>query len=278
MRPIESCLMPVSGAVVALLCTVAHSDALAVLSAARTISSADRIESPGDAPVSQSPLSLDIRFGLGLVSDTDSIVSEAYDYIAPATVVVGRPVTLSEISTKWDPGISLNIGVSYEVMEKLRVGVEIGFSQNDLDSMSGDYRVDSVLGPETIASVSISEGRLVQMPLLGLLRYEWELVPSLSFGLSAGAGVQFSWAEVSGGTITSVAPAVLPGADLDVGVDGRSVAFRYQGGLDLSWQIAPSTQLGFSAGFAGSSRSNFGDGLALTVYNVVLGGRLSFSF
>ncbi len=221
-------------------------------------------------------LDLDIRAGINLVSSS-SITDRSLGNLPPSgdPFLSLAPVRIST-NLSWDMGQAVSLAAGVDLSPKWRLSGRVGFAYNSIDELKIDLlATENITGTVvTLDSYTVSDGRLMQLPIDAVLRYELAKFDALSVGLSAGIGVQVSWLDISGGSFTSV---YLPGS-IDLDVSGRDVAVRYLGGIDLMWRISSSVSLGFDASFAGSSRSAFSDDLAFSIYNVMIGAKLTISF
>ena len=255
-----------------------HGDALRLLGAARqsTISVGDAIDTNTNKKTWYDGIALDVQAGVNLTSNssiTDSSLGNLPVSVDP--LLSQAPVRISA-DLSWNMGQSVSLAAGIDLAPKWRISGRVGLAYNLIDELQIDIKAtENLTGTVvTLESYTVSDGHLMQVPIDVVLRYELAKFDALSVGLSAGMGMQISWLEISGGSFTS---AYLPGS-LDLDVSGREIAFRYLGGIDLMWEISSSVSLGFDASFAGSSRSAFSDDIAFSIYNVVIGARLTIAF
>ena len=241
----------------------------------------DSIESTFDGTSKNSgdpvSLSLDIRAGLNLVSSSDIRMQQLGNLpVIPTVPLLSNAPYRAETSVSWKLGQSISLAAAIDLSPRWRFAVRTGFAYNKIDSLKLQIKATTNITEDvvTLGSLSTSDGRLMQVPVDFVFRYEIARVDDFSLGVSAGAGLQFSWLEISGARFDDP---LLP-APVNFDTDDREIAFRYLGGIDLMWRISPRTSLGVDAGFAGSSRSNFGDTLAFSIYNVTFGGKLTIEF
>ena len=255
-----------------------HGDALRLLGAARqsTISVGDAIDTNTNKKTWYDGIALDVQAGVNLTSNssiTDSSLGNLPVSVDP--LLSQAPVRISA-DLSWNMGQSVSLAAGIDLAPRWRISGRVGFAYNLIDELQIDIKATENLTGTivTLESYTVSDGHLMQVPIDVVLRYELAKFDALSVGLSAGMGMQISWLEISGGSFTSV---YLPDP-LDLDASGREVAFRYLGGIDLMWEISSSVSLGFDASFAGSSRSAFSDDVAFSIYNVVIGAKLTIVF
>ena len=221
--------------------------------------------------------SLDIRAGLNLVSSSSIGTRELGNLpFIPGVPLLSNAPYRAETSVSWELGQAISFAAAIDLAPRWRFSVRTGFVYNDLDSLEVQIKATTNITEDvvTLGSLSTAKGRLMQVPVDFVFRYEIGRVDDFSVGVSAGAGFQFSWLEISDARFDDP---LLP-TPIDFDTDAREMAFRYVGGIDMMWRIAPRTSLGVDAGFAGSSRSNFGDTLAFSIYNVTFGAKLTIDF
>ena len=172
----------------------------------------------------------------------------------------------------FDTGFEFNIALGIPLTEQWSLEVMTGVAMNGVDSFSANVDTPA-LG--IFGFGTYDDGDLYQVPLVANIRYDFELNEKVSLGVYAGGGVQYSDLEGSEGKV--IAPGFLPYEVQNV--SGNAWAFRYQIGVDLSWDIAANTTLGLNVRYSGTSESDFGDDFKVdSLSNATIGATLSYTF
>ena len=222
------------------------------------------LETDADGNAKDNGLYLRIGAGVNFAMESDG-----KDYSESSGGIVTN-VTNQTIS--FDTGFEFNIALGIPLAEQWSLEVMTGMAMNGIDSVSAnvDEPARGFFGIGTR-----NDGDLYQVPLVANIRYDFELSDAIGLGVYAGGGLQYTRMEVSGGQV--IAPGFLP-VDVD-GASANAWAFRYQLGIDLSWDVAANMTLGFNVRYSGTSENDFGgDDKFDSFNNATIGATFSFTF
>jgi opacity protein-like surface antigen len=236
----------------------AHADTYGLLQ--EGVSGTVPLETDADGTTKENGLYLRIGAGVNFAMDADG--KDLSDSIGNQT----------NQTISFDTGFEFNIALGIPLTEQWSLEVMTGVAMNGVDSFSGKVDIPA-LG--FFGTFTYDDGDLYQVPLVANIRYDFELNEKIGLGVYAGAGLQYSYIETSGGK--GIAPGFPP---IDIGSEsGNAWAFRYQLGVDLSWDVAANMTLGLNVRYSGTSESDFGPGLKLdSLSNATIGATFSYTF
>ncbi len=167
-------------------------------------------------------------------------------------------------SIKFKAGSDFTIAAGIPFTDNLSLEVMSGFTYNQIESYEGITR----------SFTFDNNGYLVQVPIVASLEYAIDITDSIHLGLNAGAGLQISHINSSYFTFGTIY--------------GTAYSFRYQAGINLTFNLSSSVTLGAYGRWAGTTEANFnkntqypnGDSSILLkdLQNVAIGGVLTIGF
>jgi opacity protein-like surface antigen len=174
----------------------------------------------------------------------------------------------------FDAGFEFNVALGIPLTGQWSIELMTGVAMNGVDSYSENVFVSDARRSFS-GFTTYDDGDLYQVPIVANLRHEFDLNEALGLGVYAGVGVQYSNLSVSGGEL--VVPGISPLAPEDG--SGNAWAFRYQIGVDLSWDIAANTTLGMNLRYSGTSESAFNNDFKVeSLSNLAIGATFSLTF
>lgn len=189
------------------------------------------------------------------------------------------------VKIETDAGLDLNIGVGLSLGRNWEVEFVTGIAINTIKGASGSYFLNNLTtGRTQVDTIQSASGYLWQLPAMVNLRYKFDLGERLNIGVFGGVGGQFSRVELDSATVSSVVNAGPPtSTTFPFDIDSNSWSFRYQLGVDLSWQIQPRAWVSVYTRYSATSKSDLRDIGALNVsidsfQNVSIGGRVTLTF
>ena len=188
--------------------------------------------------------------------------------------------SFSNVEIDFDPGVDLEFGIGLPLGASSGWSIEVmtGITINAVDSISGQFA--SAANPMLAGTVTGGSGDLYQVPIVANLQYRFDLSETMTLGLLAGFGGQYSDLEVDD---VRVLDPRFPGGVEVGGTSSSGWAFRYQFGLDLSWSLSSRTSLGLNVRYAGTTDLNGGssssaDFDAKSFQNLAMGITFSLAF
>ena len=164
--------------------------------------------------------------------------------ISPTTTAFG----LQNSKIKFEPGAQLDFAFAWPITTFFSMDVQTGIAWNDVKSFSGDL---TVVGG-TVDSVTGGDGSIVQFPLMTNAIFDISLSEKIFLTFNVGAGIQWSHANIDGIYLASVGPT------LSASFNQGNLAFRYQAGAELRFEISNGITLGAFTRFSGTTETNFG--------------------
>jgi hypothetical protein len=130
-------------------------------------------------------------------------------------------------------GSDFTIAAGVPLSENLSIEIASGFTWNEIESYDDIQQ----------AFLFDNTGYVIQIPIVASVEYAINLTDGIHLGLNAGAGLQISHINSSFVTFGTIY--------------GTAYSFRYQAGLNLTFNISSSTTLGAYARYSGTSEANF---------------------
>ena len=222
------------------------------------------LETDADGNAKDNGLYLSIGAGVNFAMDADG---KNYSESRGGIVTNVTNQTFS-----FDTGFEFNIALGIPLTEQWSLEVMTGVAMNGVDSLTANVD-EPAIGAFGIGTYD--DGDLYQVPLVANIRYDFELNDEIGLGVYAGGGLQYTHMKVSGGQV--IAPGFLP---VDLGsTSGNAWAFRYQLGVDLSWDVAANMTLGLNVRYSGTSENDFGDNDKFDSFNnATIGATFSYAF
>ena len=167
-------------------------------------------------------------------------------------------------SIKFKAGSDFTIAAGIPFSDNLSLEVMSGFTYNQVESYENITR----------SFTFDNNGYLVQVPIVASLEYAINITDSIHLGLNAGAGLQISHINSSYFTFGTIY--------------GTAYSFRYQAGINLTFNLSSSITLGAYGRWAGTTEANFdkntqypnGESAIILkdLQNVAIGGVLTIGF
>ena len=130
-------------------------------------------------------------------------------------------------------GSDFTIAAGIPLSENLSIEVVSGFTWNEIESYNNIQQ----------GFLFDNTGYVIQIPIVASVEYAINLTDKIHLGLNAGAGLQISHINSSFVTFGTIY--------------GTAYSFRYQAGLNLTFNISSSTTLGAYARYSGTTEANF---------------------
>ena len=134
---------------------------------------------------------------------------------------------------KFKTGSDFTIAAGIPLSENLSIEVVSGFTWNEIQSYNNIQQ----------GFLFDNTGYVIQIPIVASVEYAINLTDNIHLGLNAGAGLQISHINSSFVTFGTIY--------------GTAYSFRYQAGLNLTFNISSSTTLGAYARYSGTTEANF---------------------
>ena len=179
-----------------------------------------------------------LNAGVNIALDTD------IKDVLPTTTAFG----LQNGKIEFDTGLGLDFAFAWPITTFFSMDVQTGIAWNEVKSFSGDL---TLIGG-VVDSLTGGDGSIVQFPLMTNAIFDISLSEKIFLTFNLGVGVQYSYASINGIYATTVGPTVA--ASLGQG----SLAFRYQAGAELRFELSPGITLGAFTRFSGTTEADFG--------------------
>ncbi len=189
------------------------------------------------------------------------------------------------VKVKMDAGLNLDLGIGFSLSERWRLEFVTGAALNTIGGMQGAYYLDNLTtGGTELYTIQDASGYLLQLPAMMNIRYAFDINDRARFGVFAGVGGQFSHIDFDSISVQQVVNGGAPSVgSLPLDIDSSAWSFRYQFGVDASWQISSRAWLGIYARYSATTEANLRDvGLAKieidSFQNVAIGANVTLTF
>ena len=145
----------------------------------------------------------------------------------------GMSYGLRDAEISFNAGTDFGVGIGIPLNTNLSLEIMTGLNYNSIDSMSGTFYDGG--GSSDFVSGS---GHTWQVPAMCNLLWRFDVTDTFNIGIHGGVGFQYSYLWVHSVYGGAVGP-------WNYDFSGGNTSFRYQGGLDLTWDLGPCTLGGY---------------------------------